>query len=219
MTPYYQDDRATIYCGDCREILPTLGAFDLLLTDPPYGINYKPEGGGKGKNGKEYPAKRFTNADCVIGDGEIFNPACILELAENMVVWGGSNFADQLPATRGWLVWDKKCGINRDNQFSDCELAWTNWNRPIKLYTHRWTGYNRDSERDTPRQHPTQKPIDLMRWCITLAGDIETIIDPFMGSGTTLHAAKLEGKHATGIEIEEKYCEIAARRLEQGVLF
>jgi site-specific DNA-methyltransferase (adenine-specific) len=117
--PYYRDESVTIYNGDCRKLLPWLGKFDLLLTDPPYGIDYKPEGGGK-------VAKRFTNKDRVVGDDKPFDPrGWLLDCADSFCIWGGSNFANTLPPSRGWLVWEKKDGIYYENAFSDCEIAWT----------------------------------------------------------------------------------------------
>ena len=210
MKPYYDCDGITIYHCDNREVLPTLPRVDLLLTDPPYGIDYKPEGGGK-------VAKRFTNADRVIGDDIAFDPSQLLLLADSQVIWGGSNFANKLPPSRCWLVWDKKDGVNLTNQFSDCEIAWTNRNAPIKIFNHRWTGYLKASEKDWERVHPTQKPLALMQWCLGFYPDAETILDPFMGAGTTLVAAKREGRQAIGIELEERYCEAAVKRLQQGV--
>jgi len=120
-----------------------------------------------------------------------------------------------VPPSRGWLVWDK---VNGDNDFADCELAWTNIKTSVRIFRHMWNGMLRQSERDVKRVHPTQKPVALMTWCLSFAPESNSIIDPFMGSGTTLRAAKDLGMKAIGIEIEEKYCEIAAKRLAQGVL-
>lgn len=196
-----------LYLGDCRDILPTLPKVDAVITDPPYGINYKPEGGGKVK-------KNFTNADRVFGDDEPFDPSILMGLGAISIIWGGSNFAFRLPSTRCWLVWDKKCGIYETNQFSDCEIAWTTKDSPIKIFRHRWTGYHRDGQ-DQGNHHPTQKPIELMRWCIEQAGNPKTILDPFMGSGTTGVAAVQMGRSFIGIERESKYFDIACKRIEQ----
>lgn len=210
MTPYYQDDSCTIYHGDCREILPTLGRFDLLLTDPPYGIGYGGKensvGGteGRAKNGwktwkttwDESPVDKQTLDFC-------------LSISAASVVWGGNYF--ELPPSMGWLVWDKG---QRDFSLADAELAWTSRRSAVRVFD-----YSRAEAMRDGRSHPTQKPLALMRWCLSFALDAETILDPFMGSGTTLVAAKLEGRRAVGIELEERYCQIAARRLSQGVLF
>ena len=197
---------ATLYLGDCLEILPSLPKVDAVITDPPYGIDYRPGGGGTG------PAKLFTNADRVVGDAAPFDPTSILGLNIPAVLWGGSNYADKLPAARGWLVWDKKCGIYEANQFSDCELAWTNKDGPIKIFRHRWTGYHRDGK-EQGKYHPTQKPIELMEWCIKKYPQ-GLILDPFMGSGTTGVACMNLGRKFIGIEIEPKYYEIACKRIE-----
>jgi site-specific DNA-methyltransferase (adenine-specific) len=125
----------------------------------------------------------------------------------------------KLIASPGWLVWDKRCNTVV-NRHSDCELAWTNFLTSARICYLVWDGFRRGGgEKGTPRVHPTQKPVELMKWCMLFAPDAKLILDPFMGSGTTLRAAKDLGRRAIGIEIEEKYCEIAAKRLSQGVLF
>ena len=210
--PYYQDDSVTLYHGDSREIVPQLGRFDLLLTDPPYGINVDNvmEKQGGTQYGKAKAAKRHYKS---FGWDEAPPPLWLLEMFMSItkfqVLWGG-NYYDGLPPSRGWLVWDKE---NGDNRFADCELAWTNLDIPVRKKAHMWNGMIRKGKEN--RWHPTQKPLDIMAWCINLAGDVQTILDPFAGSGTTGRAAKDLGKKATLIEMEESYCEIAAKRMEQ----
>jgi DNA modification methylase len=184
---------------------------DALISDPPYGINYKPEGGGK-------VPKNFSNADCVIGDDKPFDPAMWLNYSI-VVLWGGSNFAARLPATRGWLVWDKKCGVNETNQFSDCEIAWTNLNAPIRLYRHRWTGYMKDSEKQEARLHPTQKPAALMAWCMEKAKVPEgaTVLDPYMGSGTTGIACLRTKRNFIGVEKDKRHFDNACDRMRREI--
>lgn len=210
MTPYYQDGTVTIYHGDCRELLPQLRA-DVLVADPPYGIHYSPRGGGRG-----WTAKTFTGRDLVQGDDQPFDPLPLLTVAPAAVLFGANHYASRLPASPSWLVWDKRDGLV-SNDFADCELAWSNLGGPARLYRHRWSGALRDSERGTPRVHPTQKPLSLMTWVLELCPP-GTVIDPYMGSGTTLVAAKNLGRRAIGVELEERYCEIAARRCAQEVL-
>ena len=132
---------------------------------------------------------------------------------DSIILWGANHYASRLESARGWLVWDKRGGIPSNDQ-SDCELAWTNFLGVARLFHRYWNGGGINEE----RWHPTQKPIGLMRWCIELAPPHELVIDPYMGSGTTLRAAKDLGRRAIGIEIEERYCEIAAKRLSQEVL-
>ena len=203
--PYYDRDGITIYNADCRQVLPFLGRFDLLLTDPPYGI-----GIAKMNMGNQQDHKTADWDDNAISDWLI---AASRETASKAIIWGGNYYRNE--PSGSWLVWDKEtAGVT---SFADAELAWTNLGKAIRLYRHLWSGpYMKTKEN---RVHPTQKPLALMRWCVSLVPDAETIFDPFMGSGTTLVAAKLEGRKAVGIEINERYAESAAKRLEQGVLF
>jgi DNA modification methylase len=209
--PYYQDDAVTLYHGDCREIVPHLGRFDLLLTDPPYGI---------GENAHRIASRtklaRTTDYGSFDWDANPPDPELIdlcITAGKNAVIWGGNYF--HVPPSRGWLVWDK---LNSGN-FADCELAWTNLKISVRKFAFLWNGMIRAGEaRGVPRVHPTQKPVELLRWCITLAGDAQTILDPFAGSGTTGRAAKDLGRKCVMIEREERYCEIAARRMGQEVL-
>jgi site-specific DNA-methyltransferase (adenine-specific) len=198
MKPYYQDEYVTLYCGDCREIVPTLGRFDLLLTDPPYGI-------GINKSSRLSVSRGFGGETW---DDEAPDITSFLPVASKRIVWGGNYFP--LAPTRCFLVWDKQ---NDGRDFADCEMAWTDIDAVARIFRRR------PMNMDGGKVHPTQKPIALMTWCISLAGDdIQTILDPFAGSGTTGVAAKLLNRKCTLIEKEEKYCEIAARRLSQGVL-
>ena len=211
MKPYYEKDGITIYHGDCRGILPDLPKVDLVLTDPPYGIG---EAAGKNKSRGCLAVSRDygkLNWDDTTIEDQLMNN--ILQYPY-VIVWGGNYY--RVPPSSCWLVWDKD---NGQTDFADCELAWTNLSRAVRKFKWRWQCMlqERGGDKKDFRQHPTQKPIALMRWCISLT-DATTILDPFMGSGTTLLAAKKEGCEAIGIEIEERYCEIAANRLRQGVL-
>ena len=218
--PYFQDDAVTIYHGDCREIMPLLGKFDLLLTDPPYGFDYDPNRTRKHTRVVKGMRLEDRGWEQIIGEKEPFDPAPFL-LSKKVILFGANHFSDKLPSSKGWLVWDKRDGSPSDNQ-SDCELAWCNFIGRIRMYSHLWRGIARAGEDNIaisgPKKHPHQKPIELIRWCISLAGDVKTIIDPFAGSGTTGRAAKDMGRKAVLIEIEEEYCEIAARRMAQQVL-
>jgi site-specific DNA-methyltransferase (adenine-specific) len=211
MKPYYSDDYATIYHGDCREILPSLPKCDLLLTDPPYGINhptdYKSRGRGKLAACTDYPP--------VHADNEPFDPAFLLALNLPMCLWGGNYYCRRLPEKSGWLVWDKERPDDLDQ--ATCELAWTNFVKGVRRFRFMWNGMLRDG--NDVLEHPTQKPAELWTWVLNLRWTPQgTILDPFMGSGTTLRAAKDLQRKSIGIEIEEKYAEIAAKRLSQEVL-
>ena len=199
--PYYSDDRAgiTIYCGDHANIISQLGKFDLLLTDPPYGIGKRMSGGTWGSREKysDFRSWDFRPSQEVMD--------FLVGVADTSVIWGGNYFA--FPPSRCWLVWDKK---NAVQTMADCELAWTNMDRPIKRLSLP-VGVHSSG-------HPSEKPIRLFQWCILQVKSAETIIDPFMGSGTTLVAAKALGRRAIGIEREEKYCAVAVKRLAQEVL-
>lgn len=208
--PYYQDSAVTIYHGDCREIVPTLGRFDLLLTDPPYGINenaFKVANRGKLAAATDYGDFDWDKSPV---------PQDIMDMcvsrAHLAVVWGGNYY--HFPPSRAWLVWDKQ----NTGGFADCELAWSTLNTAVRMFRFMWNGMLRAGEaRGVRRVHPTQKPVELMTWCISLAGDAQTILDPFAGSGTTGRAAKDMGRKCTLIEREERYCEIAAKRMSQEV--
>jgi len=201
MKPYYEHAGITIYHGDCREILPGLPKCDLLLTDPPYGAGYAANPIlGKNRASKPHEAKEWDGAP-VAEMGEI------IKSASYAVVWGG-NYYD-LPPSRCWLIWYKPDSLP---SMADLEMAWVSRDGNAKHFS--WTTAATNPERVG---HPTQKPEAVMRWCISHFPNAETILDPFMGSGTTLVAAKNLGRKAIGIEIEERYCEIAAKRLSQEV--
>ena len=204
MSPYYQQDGITIYHGDCRDILPHLPKVDLVLTDPPYGIARVWKGGSGHGWGRASEQTDERNS----WDGSTPDLSGVITHAPVSIVWGG-NYFDSLPVSRGWLIWVKP---ERNFTLSEAELAWTNRDTVVRVYDGPRSDYG--------RVHPTQKPLRLMEWCIDWSGNTtQTILDPFMGSGTTLVAAKRLGRQAIGIEIEEKYCEIAAKRLAQRELF
>jgi DNA modification methylase len=209
--PYYQDRACTIYQGDCREILPMLGRFDLVLTDPPYGINYESNLPGCQKFGP------ITGDEAELDLSHIFK---MHHDGSGLVVFGANNFPRQLPFGGRWICWDKRVNPKADAMLgSPFELAWCNevsgFNRIIRLMHG---GVVNQDRKHTDRVHPTQKPVGLMRIILTWYSESKKIVDPYMGSGTTLVAAKSEGRNAVGIEIEERYCEAAAKRLRQEVL-
>ncbi len=211
--PYYDRDGITIYHGDTRQIMPLLGRFDLLMADPPYGIgcaNMEKDAGAK--RGKAAAAKRDYGQ--IRWDAETVDEWSMMlarSICSRQVIFGGNYYP--LPPAKCWLLWDKENGAN---EFADAEMAWTNLEKPVRLRRHMWNGMLRKGGED--RQHPTQKPLEVIQWAILQAGDVETILDPWAGSGTTGHAAKNLGKRCVMIEREERYCEIAALRLAQDVL-
>lgn len=191
---------ATLYLGNCLEVLPTLPRADAVITDPPYGIraNENPVRGtwrpGTIEGGawdRERPSK------------EAFD--LMRAHAERVVIWGGNYFADLLPPSMGWLIWDK---ITRDFSLADCELAWTSMDKAARIFTR-----SRAAD-DKFKAHPTQKPVALMEWCLEQASLPETTVDPYMGSGTTGVACLNAGRKFVGIEIDESYFKLACERLE-----
>ena len=208
---------AVLWHGDCREILPGLAKHDLLLTDPPYGINLA--GGFSGAGGFSEPIQRREYD----GDWDNFTPEqsdfeLMLSAAVVSIIWGGNYFTDKLPVNGAWLVWDKQ---NTMPTFSDCELAWTNIGRKnVKRLVYLQNGC---MSKEKERYHPTQKPVEVMKFCIEQAGKAQTVIDCYMGSGTTGVSCAQLGKQFTGIERERKYFDIACERISraqaQGQMF
>jgi site-specific DNA-methyltransferase (adenine-specific) len=189
--------------GDCREILPTLGKYDAVVTDPPYGIGYTPYQ----PNAYEYPPMHEDNAP--------FEPEFLTHF-KNVIIWGANNFSEKLPRG-GWLVWDKRVCEAADRCIgSPFELAWSSISTLFKIARIQHGGAVNADGAGVRRCHPTQKPVALMRWCIEqLPRDAVTVIDPFMGSGTTGVACIKTGRQFTGIEIDETYFDIAVRRCRE----
>lgn len=192
MTPYYEHAGITIYHGDCREILPSLPKVDLVLTDPPYGISHPTNYSERGRGG----IARCRNYPPVFGDDDKFDPRQWLEVAP-CILWGGNYFSSLLPDKSGWLVWDKERPDDLDQ--ATCELAWTNIVKGVRRIRHLWNGCMRKGSESL--EHPTQKPVEVMAWCMSLrwTENLSLVLDPFMGSGTTLVAAKQLGRRAIGI--------------------
>ena len=202
---------ATLYLGDCMDILSTLDKVDAVITDPPYGIGA--DGGVGASNGKAI--KRTYEKGW---DGAVPDLSKILALSDKCVIFGYQYMADQLHNTNAPLVWDKKCKNGWDDNFADIEIAWTRGLKKPSAFRFQWMGACRGANNeDGQKVHPTQKPLALMLWCIEQAGNPETILDPFMGSGTTGVAATQLGRKFIGIEREPKYFDIACQRIEQAV--
>lgn len=212
MRPYYEQDGITIYHGDCREIVPTLAFDGLVLTDPPYGIAHPTDYAARGRS----VMAQCTDYAPVHADDKAFDPRWLLSVGRGRILWGGNYYAHLLEPVSGWLVWDKERPDDLDQ--ATCELAWTDCVKGVRRFRHLWHGMIRAG--NDVLQHPTQKPEALMRWCLSLRWTLgyPSVLDPYMGSGTTLRAAKDCGRKAIGIEISEEYCAIAVARLSQGVL-
>jgi DNA modification methylase len=210
MKPYYEDDAVTIYHGDCREILPWLQA-DAVVTDPPYGIAYK---GGQG--GSLIHSKRARKSQRVAGDQQPFDPRDLLRF-EHVALFGAQHYYDRLPAGGTFHVWDKR-GDYKPVHTADFDTVWLNRKEIGRIQRCVWRGLCREVEHNDPILHPTQKPLRIMEWVLRMFPAGTLTIDPYMGSGTTLRAAKDLNRKAIGIELEERYCEIAARRCAQDVL-
>lgn len=193
----------TLWLGDCREIIPILGKVDAIVTDPPYGIGKDGQKRTTGGHGGR-KAYEFLGWDSERPDPEMFS--LLLASAREHVIWGGNYFADLFPPKGKWLVWDKGQRINQ----SDGELAWTSSEGALRIFE-----LNRVALMTDGAEHPTQKPVEIMRWSIEQLNNPRTILDPFMGSGTTGVACAKMGRTFIGIEIEPAYFDIACRRIEE----
>ena len=209
MNPYYADDLVTIYNARCEDVLPGIdpATVDLLLTDPPYGMalnaDYASRTGGKRADLRKLHAN-------VEGDDKPFDPAPLLAYRRS-VLFGANWYADRLPPSGSWLVWNRRS----HSHAADAELAWTNLGGTVRMFTHAWDGFARSSE-NSYHVHPTQKPTALMRWIVdrwTEPGDL--VLDPYMGSGPVAQACHELGRRYIGIELVEDYCRIAVSRLSQ----
>ena len=198
---------ATLYLGDCLEVLPTLGKVDAVVADPPYGVGYR-HGVDKGK----LAGPTIRPNEEIHGDDRPFDPAPFLTYG-NVILWGANNYAQRLPAGGGWLVWDKRDGMSSNDQ-ADCEIAWTNAMHTIRIFRHLWNGMLKASERGEKRVHQTQKPIALMLWCLGFVADAQTILDPYMGSAPVGIACAATGQKYIGVEINPHDFDIACRRIE-----
>lgn len=196
---------AELYLGDCMDVLPTLPKVDAVITDPPYGIGADSHA-GKVENGwKQYGDAGWDKDRPRKEAFDLFLP-----MGKTVIVWGGNYFTDWLPPSMQWLSWDK----GQDGfSLADFELAWTNQNKAARRIN-----YPRALALKDIKQHPTQKPLAVMRWCIEQCKPApKAILDPFMGSGTTGVAAIQLGRKFIGIEREPKYFDIACKRIEQAV--
>ena len=197
---------ATLYCADCMDVLPTLERVDACITDPPYGIGADTGIGKVTKEGSDFRGAP-KGWDSYVPPKAMFEE--LIQKSKVSIFWGGNYF--DLPPTPTLLIWDKV----QPEKFTMAmaEVAWCNTGKPMKIY--RWKSMSIND--GDPKYHPTQKPLGLMHWCIGQAENPQTILDPFMGSGTTGVAAIQLGRKFIGIEREPKYFDIAVKRIEQAV--
>lgn len=202
-----------LYHGDCLEILKTIPdkSVDLVLTDPPYGIKADKGSAGFGvAKGRKYQG----NWDKKIPPKIIFDE--MLRVGKNVIIFGGNYFAHYLPPSKHWIVWDKKGDIAFKNPFADCELIYTSFDKVVKKIVFKQQGFITDSK--DKRVHPTQKPTELLQILIdTYSNPEDIILDCFMGSGSTGIAAVNTNRRFIGIELDDKYFEIAKQRIDNAV--
>ena len=200
---------AELWHGDCREILPMVEGVDVIVSDPPYGINYILGVGGKSIHSMGNSRK---NTIKIIGDADKFDPSHLF--AWPCVLFGADHYANSLSNGGMFHVWDKDPkGLMSWDSFSDAELFWTSWTRSRVVFRYLWKGLCQEGQGER-RYHPTAKPVRLMEFCIGLTKEGKTVCDPYLGSGTTGVACMNLGRKFIGIEIERKYFDIACRRIE-----
>lgn len=198
---------ATLYCGDCLEIMPTIEA-NAVVTDPPYGMKWMP---------------RVRNQKAIIGDDEPFDPAPVLALGKQHILFGANHYASRLPDQASWLLWLKHDpGLFGKRGYSPFELAWSDLGGSAKAIKHIWDGWIKQGEWfNTHQVHPAQKPVEVMQWCVAMTEG--AVCDPYMGSGSTGVACALLGRPFVGVEIDPGYFDIACERISaaqsQGRLF
>lgn len=212
---YFETNNGILYCGDAKDILQQFPSesVDLVLTDPPYGLHIEKMGFTKGgsRSGKGIAKKTiFKNFEDKPITKKYFDE--IFRISKNQIIWGGNYYIDYLYSTRCMLVWFKRNNLPI-RSFADCEIAWTSFNKNSMVFNCRWDGFIRDS-REKKWKHPTQKALELFKWCIDeFTNENDIILDPFIGSGTTAEACEKLNRRWIGIEINPEYCEIAKKRI------
>jgi hypothetical protein len=209
MKPYFREKGITVYHADWREVPQDLLRAELLFCDPPYGIG---EAAGKNKSrSKLAVAKDYGNMDWDTKPASDFDLITLRSFTKWQIIWGGNYFV--LPPAKCWLVWDK---VNGQNDFADCELAWTNFDKAVRLFRYMWAGMLKEQPEE--RWHPTQKPLALCKWALVQAPkELKTVVDPYAGVCTTAVACKALGLNCVCVEREESFCERGAMRLEQEI--
>ena len=222
MNPYKRKEvigDAKLYLGDCLEIMPHLPKVDAVITDPPWGsdtsTNAQRFTRGKSPWWDNVDTSKIVAHAAIVGDRQEFDPRPFLQ--QKVILWGANWFTRHLPHSGGWLIWDKRKGAEdmaeKGWPLGEAELAWSNIRNSTRVFRNLWSGLLRSTEKGE-FYHPTQKPTELMKWCIEQVGTAEVIFDPYMGSGTTGVACMNLGRQFIGIEIEPKYFDIACERIE-----
>lgn len=209
-----------IYCGDCLELMKQIPdkSIDLVLTDPPYGIDIGKMNFTNSVNGgvaKRNDYKGKADWDKYTPDSEYF--AEIMRISKNQIIFGGNYFTDKLSPSGCWIIWDKRVEDKYSNDFADCEMAWTSFKKPSRIIRYLWSGMLQGNmQAKERRQHPTQKPTEVIRKILNdFSEPNQTILDPFLGSGTTAVACQELHRNFIGIEISPEYVKIAEDRLKQ----
>jgi hypothetical protein len=206
----YEDKNVALVHGDCRDILPRLTDSQrvVIVSDPPYGIKWV----------------HSSNPRPIIGDDKPFDPSHLLRF--KCVLFGGQHYHTSLPQKGSWIIWDKRCphkggrkacnvGPCHTNDIGDYEDIWCSFHTHRTIYRHYWNGGGKATEAGIKRIHPTQKPVELMRWLIeTYTTPDDLIVDPYAGSCATMLAARSLGRHALGIELDSQYIPLSVARLQ-----
>lgn len=212
-----QIGRATMILGDCRDHRETLSGADVVLTDPPYGMNYRSGHNSAPSGDRRKMLRKDGNFTPIAGDAQPFDPDVILSLDSPSIIWGANHFNERLPSGRRWLIWNKLCGKTPVPSGSDVELAWCSERGPDRIFDHLWRGIMRAGEENvahSAKLHPNQKPVALMAWCLTFL-PTGAVADPFMGSGSTGVAALRANRSFIGVELDPTYYEIACQRVDE----
>lgn len=197
-----------IFIGSCSDFMNELKKCDCVVTDPPYGIAYKSPTGSAMTQRGDYKV--------IENDDKDYDPAILFEISEKIITWGGNHYANKLPNSAGWLVWDKRDGEQINNN-SDCELAWTNMINSARMFHHRWNGMIKASEHGKRRIHPTQKPIALFEWALDICSAGEKVAEPYLGSGSCLIACDKTKRSCVATEIDLDFAAAAIKRfIEEG---
>jgi site-specific DNA-methyltransferase (adenine-specific) len=213
---------ATLLLADSREVDFDGLPIDAVISDPPYGISYvKGEGGRSAPQSDRtrLPTGKRNHSMPIVGDDVLFDPRFILGLSRNVMIFGADHYASRLPETGRWLAWDKLAGLGPWDSFSDVEFIWHSKPGASRICPFKWKGIVgvKNGEEGGKRYHPTQKPVGVMQWCISQAGDPGVILDPYMGSGSTGVAAIRSGKRFVGVEIDRRFFDMACDRVRREI--